>query len=55
METLFAIGMLVGLWKANAEPPKIAAPPVEQRQVQADQVTAEKPKPRKTSEWPLGY
>ena len=55
METLFAIGVLVGLWKANAEPPKVATPPVEQRQVQTDHVTAEKPKPRKTGEWQLGY
>jgi hypothetical protein len=50
METLIALGVLVGLWKASAEPPKVAAPPFEQRQV-----TAEKPKPRKPGEWPLGY
>jgi hypothetical protein len=55
METLLVIGVLVGLWKANAEPPKVTVPPIEQRQVQSDHVTAEKPKPRKTSEWPLGY
>jgi len=54
METLLAIGMLVGLWKANAEPPKVAAPSAEQRQVQVH-VTAEKPKPRKASDWRLGY
>jgi hypothetical protein len=50
MDTLLAIGMLVGLWKGHAEPPKVVTPPAELRQV-----TAEKPKPRKTSEWPLGY
>jgi hypothetical protein len=50
METLFAIGMMVGLMKSHGEPPKVAAAPVEQRQIQAD-----KPRPHKKSEWPLGY
>ena len=49
METLFAIGMLVGLMKSHTEPPK-AVPPAEQRQVQA-----QKSRPHKKSEWPLSY
>jgi hypothetical protein len=44
METLFAIGMMVGLMKSRAEP----------RQIQPD-VPAQKPWPHGKSEWPLGY
>jgi hypothetical protein len=52
METLYAIGMLVGLMKAHAEPPKVAAapPPIEQHRV-----VVEKPQPRKKPEWLLDY
>jgi hypothetical protein len=50
METLFAIGMMVGLMRSHGEPPKVAAAPVEQRQV-----PAEKHHPRRKSEWPLDY
>jgi hypothetical protein len=49
METLFAIGMMVGLMKSQAQPPKVA-PTVEQHHAEID-----KTKPRKKSEWPLGY
>ena len=40
METLFAIGMMVGLMKSHAEPPKPVAPTVEQHQVEPDKTTA---------------
>ena len=48
MDTLFAIGMMVGLMKSHAEPPK-ADPALEQRQVaqhqvKQPQVAAEKPR-----------
>jgi hypothetical protein len=55
METLFAIGMLVGLVKSQGEPPKVAAAPVEQRQVLVEKALVEKPRPRKKSEWSLSY
>lgn len=45
METLLAIGMMVGLMKSRAEP----------RQIQPDPVPAQKPRPHGKSEWPLGY
>ena len=46
-------GMMVGLMKGFAEPPKVAAPaPVEQHQV-AD--AAAKPRSHKKSEWRLDY
>ena len=52
METLYAIGMLVGLMQAHAEPPKktpVVQPP---RQV----VEVVKPLPRdKKSDWRLDY
>ena len=55
METLFAIGMLVGLMRPYAEPPKAAAP-IEQHQSPQRAVEAERTRPRnKKSEWPLGY
>ena len=50
METLFAIGMLVGLMHYHAPPPKPAAVPAVQRPV-----LAETSPPRKKSEWLLGY
>jgi hypothetical protein len=51
METLFAIGMMVGLMKSHGEPPKVAAAPAEQRHVEA-----EKSRPRnKKSGWSLDY
>jgi hypothetical protein len=54
METLFAIGMMVGLMRSHAEPPKAAVPLV-QRQIAQHQAEAEKPRPRKKSEWLLSY
>jgi hypothetical protein len=59
METLYAIGMLVGLMNSHAELPKAVAP-VEQRQVEQHQVEprhieADKPRPRKKVEWLLSY
>jgi hypothetical protein len=60
METLYAIGMMVGLMRGHADPPK--AVPVEQhqlvqRQVAQHPVAAEKPQqqPAKKSEWPLSF
>jgi hypothetical protein len=64
METLYAIGMLVGLMNSHAEPPKAVAPvvqhQVEQRQIEHHQVEprpteADKPRPRKKVEWLLSY
>jgi hypothetical protein len=55
METLFAIGMMVGLMKSHGEPPKAVAAPVEQRQIQAAHVPADRPRAHKKSEWLLGY
>lgn len=56
METLFAIGMLVGLMKPHAEPPKIAPAPVEQQQVQQRMADSDKARPHnKKSEWLLSY
>jgi hypothetical protein len=52
METLYAIGMMVGMMQARAEPPKPAVePPAIERQA-----VAEKPRhPHKKSDWPLSY
>jgi hypothetical protein len=52
METLYAIGMLVGLMQVHAEPPK-KAPALEQpRQV----VEVAKPRPRdRKSDWRLDF
>jgi hypothetical protein len=57
METLYAIGMLVGLMRGPAPPPKpIIAPPVEQHQIaQQHQVVAEPPRSRRKSDWPLNF
>jgi hypothetical protein len=54
METLFAIGMMVGLMQSRAEPPKAAAPLV-QRQIAQHQAEADKSRPRKKAEWLLSY
>ena len=61
METLYAFGLLVGLMKAHAEPPKVA-PVVEQRQL-AQQQVAQHSAPTeklqqhgaKKGEWLLSY
>jgi hypothetical protein len=61
MDTLFAIGMLVGLMRGHAEPPKVVAAPLEQRGTAQRQAEAEKPQHRTKSEksekteWLLSY
>jgi hypothetical protein len=53
METLFAIGMMVGLMRSHAEPPKV---PLVQQQIAQHQVEAEKPRQqKKKAEWLLSY
>jgi hypothetical protein len=52
METLFAIGMMVGLMQSRAEPPKA---PLVQRQIAQHQAEADKSRPRKKAEWLLSY
>ena len=58
METLYAFGMMVGLMKGFAEPPKpVVVPPVVQHRV-AEVVAKPRPHPAKKSEkieWPLDY
>jgi hypothetical protein len=52
METLYAIGMLVGLMQAHAEPPKKVAAIEQPRQV----VEVAKPRPRdKKADWRLDF
>jgi hypothetical protein len=56
METLFAIGMLVGLMKPHADPPRPV--PLEQVKVerpQAEQRHAAIVKAQKKTDWPLDY
>jgi hypothetical protein len=55
METLYAFGMMVGLMKGFAEPPKpVVVPPVAQHRV-AEMAAKPRPHPAKKSEWPLDY
>jgi hypothetical protein len=58
METLYAFGMMVGLMKGFAEPPKpVVVPPVAQHRV-AEMVAKPRPHPGRKSEkneWPLDY
>jgi hypothetical protein len=58
METLFAIGMMVGLMKPHADPPKPM--PFEQVNVERPQseqrhAAAGKTQSQKKSDWPLDY
>ena len=58
METLFAIGMMVGLMKPYADPPKLA--PLEQSRVERPQseqrqAAVGKAQSQKKSDWPLDY
>jgi hypothetical protein len=58
METLFAIGMMVGLMRPHAEPPKLA--PLEQARVERPlseqrQASAGKAQSQRKSDWPLDY
>jgi hypothetical protein len=55
METLYAFGVMVGLMKGFAEPPKpVVVPPVAQHRV-AEMVAKPLPHPAKKSEWRLDY
>jgi hypothetical protein len=55
METLYAFGVMIGLMKGFAEPPKpVVVAPIEQHRV-AEVVTKLRPHPAKKSEWPLDY
>ncbi|MEI8153013.1 MAG: hypothetical protein WCG92_15630 [Hyphomicrobiales bacterium] len=68
METLFAIGMMIGLIKVYAEPAKPPAPvaqlldkrlperhQTEKHQAAQKSAEAGKPRPRNKSEWVLSY
>jgi len=59
METLYAFGMMVGLMRGFAEPPKVVppAPAVEQHHRVAELVTPpqQRPRPAKPNEWRLDY
>jgi len=58
MDTLFAFGMLVGLMRAHADPPRAVPfehPQVEQRQAEQRHTAAEKAPSQKNSNWPLDY
>jgi hypothetical protein len=55
METLYAFGVMVGLMKGFAEPPKpVVVPPIAQHRV-AEMVAKPRPHPAKKSEWRLDY
>ena len=58
METLFAFGMLVGLMKGHADPPRAAPfeqPQAEQRPAGQRHAAAENAPSQKSSNWPLDY
>ena len=57
METLYAIGMLVGLMRGPPPPKPLVTPPVEQHQIaqQQHQVVAERQRPRRKNDWPLSF
>lgn len=62
METLFAIGMMVGLMKPHKEPPRPLAPvsvvrpvPVDRRDVARREAQAERPGLRQKNTWALDY
>lgn len=55
MDTLYAIGMMIGLMKGPQAPAKPAATPPAVEQHQAVAEKTDKTRPRQKSEWLLSY